>query len=702
MIAIDFETYYDDECSVGILGCVPYVHHERFHTLLVSIMGDVGGEHIEYVGPVEEAPWGKIDGVPWVAHHAAFEAAIVYFHLPTLGIKSRPSKWIDSSHLSVYNGHPRSLKGAALAILGVDLDKQIRADAKGKCTKHFSAEEWSDFCKYCLDDSRYSLEIAKKVTMPEQFHGLSNWVIEMEMRGINIDMDSVEHHLMRLEELGRTEVARLPWGKEILDAVEGSIFDHTAVTTTAAPSTIEARSQGVPKHRISRTKAGYRITSVPAITSLVELRNHLTHNFKGKLPTSFNKAQPAFQRFYAKYHKEVPELEAFIQFKEINKVYNDLNKLKNLSVDGVYHGSLSFFGAHTGRFSGRNTAEGGGGKRGKFNLQNITNGSKFGVCMRDLLIAPEGKRFFTADLAQIEARLVAYYAKDQETLRLVASGQSIYEVHARLNLGYDGESPLKKIDPVLYKRAKAEVLSLGYGQGLSKYFDRNRDTFATLEEAEVSFNDYRENKKDVRRVWRLLDKRIAKAAQESEYYVKRKYGFDMSSVFGSDDAELKSKITDDLIKNKIGVVKVRVHGERDMIYRATVGVKKMMPWGRMGCEYTTVFGHGRRSYVYGAMLLENLCQAAASDILHKKLVQLEQAGIDCRLVVHDEIDGYIKDYTDIHLIGEIMEAPDPLFEGLPIGCEINVGKTFSAGTFVFPDVPIPKSGKIEIRKPVST
>jgi hypothetical protein len=683
--AIDFETYYDKECTVASLGAVKYVHHPRFEALLVSIYSD----DLEYVGRVEEAPWDKIDGHVWIAHNASFEAAIVHYYLPTLGITATPSKWIDTQHLAAYSGRPKSLKGAVQSVFGVDLDKQIRADALGKTREDFTDEEWEEFEKYCLDDSKWSWKLNEKLSMPPAFQGLSEWVVSMEMRGLYLDMEAINKHIDRLEQIGRDTVSILPWGREILDSLDGSIFNHKTVTKHAAHSTITERSEGIPSRRIGKTKTGYRLTVVPAVTSLVELRYFLQKHeqLKGKLPSTFNKNEPVFQRFYEKYESDVPELRAYIEFKEINKVYNDLNKLKNLSVAGRYHGSLSFFGAHTGRFSGKSTGneQRGGGKHGKFNLQNITNGERYGVVMRDMLIAPPGQMFFTADLAQIEARLVAYYAKDWDTLERVREGESVYEVHARLSLGYDGPGPLKKHNPPFYKRAKAEVLSLGYGQGAKKYYDRNRDTFSCFEEAEASFKAWRENKKDVQRLWKVAADRLKKAAQETAYYVKRKYGLDVGEIFADEtQVELQMKLNEEFRRNDVGVAETRIHKDRSMRYWGVVGIEKMMPWGHKGYEFTAVYGHGRRNKIYGALMIENLCQAAASDLLHEKLVQMEDAGIDVRMVVHDEIDGYIFAQKQIQMIASIMESESELFPGLPIGCEINIGKTFNARDQVWP------------------
>ena len=98
---------------------------------------------------------------------------------------------------------------------------------------------------------------------------------------------------------------------------------------------------------------------------------------------------------------------------------------RRIRPDGTFPFSIKYFGGHTGRFSGD----------GGLNIQNMPRGAIMGVDLRALFIPRPGKTFIIADLAQIEARITLWLAKDFETLALVEEGISVYEAHAIATMG---------------------------------------------------------------------------------------------------------------------------------------------------------------------------------------------------------------------------------------------------------------------------
>ena len=72
--------------------------------------------------------------------------------------------------------------------------------------------------------------------------------------------------------------------------------------------------------------------------------------------------------------------------------------------------NLKYFGADaTGRWSGD----------AGFNVQNMPRETKYGVNIRNIITAPEGKTFIVSDLSQIEPRLTAFIAGDMDFLKLI-------------------------------------------------------------------------------------------------------------------------------------------------------------------------------------------------------------------------------------------------------------------------------------------
>ena len=113
---------------------------------------------------------------------------------------------------------------------------------------------------------------------------------------------------------------------------------------------------------------------------------------------------------------------------------------------------LRYYAAHTGRFGGTD----------KLNLQNLPRGSELRKC----LIAPKDKLVYVADLSNIEARMLAWLAGQDDLLVQFASGEDIYSNFA--STVYN--RPINKNDdPTERFVGKTAILGLGYGMGAKKF-----------------------------------------------------------------------------------------------------------------------------------------------------------------------------------------------------------------------------------------
>ena len=97
--AIDTESYYDDDVSIGTLGVRRYVRETEHY--MVSIAGSDG---FEWVGPPQEAPWEKIKFGTWIAHNAAYDVRVVAHVNPYAGPLYG---WHCSADLAAFIQSPR-------------------------------------------------------------------------------------------------------------------------------------------------------------------------------------------------------------------------------------------------------------------------------------------------------------------------------------------------------------------------------------------------------------------------------------------------------------------------------------------------------------------------------------------------------------------------------------------------------------------
>lgn len=230
--SVDFETTYDDTCSIKPLGWDAYFRHEHFEAYLVAIKTSDG---IEWVGHPADAPWGEISGHLWISHNASFDENL-YRTARELGWWNKeadrplplPPAWHCTSDMAAYLGHPRSLKNACKEILNADLSKEVRTNMKGlrppddwKCInpaaraywKPMTNDFWNDVLDYALDDSVWCLKLWETCAhrWPEQERWLSDHTRTIARRGIPVDIGLVQDSIVKLKGVLHGFEASIPW-----------------------------------------------------------------------------------------------------------------------------------------------------------------------------------------------------------------------------------------------------------------------------------------------------------------------------------------------------------------------------------------------------------------------------------------------------------------------------------------------------------
>jgi hypothetical protein len=74
--ALDFETYYDKECSIKTLGPLGYFSHPNFDAYMVSVVGDDG---YKFVGHPKDFDWSLIKDSIVLSHNASFDETLYLF-----------------------------------------------------------------------------------------------------------------------------------------------------------------------------------------------------------------------------------------------------------------------------------------------------------------------------------------------------------------------------------------------------------------------------------------------------------------------------------------------------------------------------------------------------------------------------------------------------------------------------------------------
>lgn len=154
---------------------------------------------------------------------------------------------------------------------------------------------------------------------------------------------------------------------------------------------------------------------------------------------------------------------------------------------------LKYYGAHTGRWSGGN----------KMNLQNLPRGGE----LRRSVTAPPGFVLGVADSAQIEARMLAWVAKEIGVLEQFRNGEDVYKHMAAQIYGIHVDD----VTPIQRFVGKVAVLGLGYGMGWRKFLMTitlglmGPKMDLSPDEAQVVVNGYRQARHKTVAYWRTCD-----------------------------------------------------------------------------------------------------------------------------------------------------------------------------------------------------
>ena len=171
---------------------------------------------------------------------------------------------------------------------------------------------------------------------------------------------------------------------------------------------------------------------------------------------------------------EYPIVKLILEYRSLAKLkstYCD-GLLKVIQADGRIHTSFNQVETRTGRISSLEP-----------NLQNIPIRTELGREMRRFFVAENGSTLIDADYSQIELRVLAALANDENMINAFNNGEDIHKTTAAqvFNL------PPEMVTPLLRSRAKAVNFGIVYGIGA---FSLAKDIGVSVKEAKDYINGY--------------------------------------------------------------------------------------------------------------------------------------------------------------------------------------------------------------------
>ena len=625
--ALDFETFYSKDYSIAGSSTYQYVNHVEFDAYLVSIYCP----EFEYVGMTKDFDFKRLDGYTLIAHNASFDQRVFERcqELGTIPLNINV-KWECSADMCVYFQFQRNLKGAAKELLGVEMDKGVRSNMKGKTWDDMIAmDESKEVLQYALDDAKFTYQIWELYgdKWPEEEKRLSRMTRAMAYEGLPIDIKMMEQSINQLEERLFKAKKALPWYGEIDPDTkkEYVVYSKKALA-------IECRKVGLEP------------------------------------PKSLAKDSPVLEEWIKENGDKISFVADMQNYNRINMHLKRLRSMQDrLTPEGKMSYNMKYFGADaTGRWSGD----------AGFNVQNLPRESKYGVNIRNCISAADGKTFIISDLSQIEPRLTAFLAGDTEFLKLVKEGMSPYEAHARQTMGWTG-GKLKDEDPELYLLAKVRVLQLGYGSGWAKF----AETVAAYGQTQILDEDF--SRADEIRFQEYAGKYMpGKATLYPQLPTEDRRQWVNAFIQVMDFRGKNQKIASCWKTLDVQLKQVASEGN---------DLEIPLPSGRIlnyfrcrhepdGVTCATQKGSIRRTKMYGANLFQNSVQALARDCFGFIMNRITDAGFKIVLHVHDEVIVEVGEAGAEHAkkaIQEIMSTPPMWMKDVPISSEAIITKQYT-------------------------
>ena len=593
-IYLDFETYYDTHYSLTKMSTAQYIHDSQFKVWGVGIKVEDGVtewyNEDDTPAILEQIDW---DNTAVVCHNTLFDAFILTQHFGY-----RPAYYYDTAAMSrgLYPNMSARLKDCCVREFPNDLGKRKGEElVTAKGVYNLDPELDATIGDYCIQDVdlTYDLYQAYKGRFTDK---------ELDLIDLTVRM-FVEPKLLL--------------DRPMLHAYKDEMALRAAESIDASGVTREVLA--------SQQKFAAHLESLDI--TIPTKKSPTT----GKQIPAFGKNDPAYIQMYNMYpqHKNIWEA------REVVKSRIDETRaqrfIDSCNPDGTFGIPLRYYAAHTGRFGGSD----------KINLQNLPRGSK----LRTAIHAPEGQKLFIADLSNIEARMLAWLAKEADLLDAFAQGRDVYCEFASQIYG----RTITKDNALERYVGKTAILGLGYGMGHLKFQD-------TLKAGSPS-----------------VDVSDSTAAQIVTQY--RGMYPNIPILWSRAKDLLFNMMSPNMFGTKYGPLEVARN-------RLTLPNKMSLNYPELqyiGGEFLYSTSKGKIR-TYGPRLVENIIQALARIVITDQMLEVHaMPEVDVVMQVHDEIiaiGSEVNADVTMDKILQIMKTTPSWCQDLPLDAEGGVSQIY--------------------------
>lgn len=616
-ITLDFETYYADDFSLSGMTTEEYIRDPRFEVIGVAVQVE-DGEPVWFSGNREETrKW--LMQFDWresvmLAHNTMFDGAILHWHF---GIT--PMGFLDT--LSMARALHGVDAGGSLAKLAQRYEIGEKGNevvaAKGKARLDFTPEDLAQYGKYCCNDVRLTYDLLRImiVDFPED-----------ELRLIDMTLRMFTHPMLYLEEDALQ--ARLDDLRAEKNELLGSLKEQLKCETEE-----EVRENLASNPKFAKVLQSFDIEPPKKISPTT-----------GKETWALAKKDEGFIALTEHEDTFIQHLcavrlgtKSTLEEKRIER-FMGIAKRNN----GMMPIPLKYYGAHTGRWSGTD----------KVNLQNLPSRDKKKKALKKAIIPPDGYKVINSDSSQIEARVLAWLAGQEDVVKQFTNREDVYSLFA--SSVYN--RTITKADEVERFVGKTCILGLGYGTGALKL----QHTLATAQPVSVKLEEdeckrivgvYRDRNDRIIALWREADDMLSTMMNGN---VKQPLPFGQHGCVKFDNGGVI--LPNGLRIRYPNLRRVEKDGKQQVVYDSRKGEVS----------------------IWGGSVVENVVQALARIIIGVQMIEINKR-YRVALTVHDAAVVVVPDdevQEAVSYITGLMSVPPAWAAGLPVSCEAKVGDTY--------------------------
>jgi DNA polymerase I-like protein with 3'-5' exonuclease and polymerase domains len=610
IITVDFETYYTDQFGFKKLTTEQYVRSPDFEEILVGIKRN-DEETIWLSGEHKEVKQYLHDNYDWatsalLAHNTLFDGAVLAWRFDI-----HPKLYLDTLCMArALHGLEVSGSLAALATMyGIGEKGNEVINAKGKRRKDFSPEELETYAQYCMNDVDLTHKLFTIFMQKHKFPKKELKIIDMTLRmfthpALELDVNLLEEHLDALQD--QKEKLLEECGVDRDGLMSNPKFAEVLRSAGVVPPTKISARTGKETLAFAKTDEGLK--------ALLEHEDAKVQMLVGA-------------RLGVKSTLEETRTERFLDI---------ATRGKTMPVP------IKYYAAHTGRWGGYD----------KINLQNLPSRGKNAKVLKKCLVAPEGYTIIQADSAQIEARVLAWLAGQNDLVAAFAKGEDVYRQMASKIF----RAPPEQITDAQRFIGKTVILGAGYGMGANKFKEQLKTygVDVTYDESVLYISTYRSANQSVAKLWQDAQTTL------KGLYLREAYEFGRKGVLRISTLEQGIILPSGLLMRYEGL-KAKLQGEFvNYTYKTRKGPVNL----------------------YGGKIVENVCQGIARCIIAEQMLEIAKQ-YRVLLTVHDSVVCCVRDdevEEAARYIDACMRYTPDWAKGLPVRGDVEIGKNYGACT----------------------